>query len=114
MKKTTHHIEPTPRQVDAARAARDAIVSYGWSVSFYPHEAYGARVALKAGKEQRLGAEARQKFNACKAFLEVLMERGYALQKTQIKQGNAFVDSDATKFARRAMDLFPGSRVQFG
>jgi len=113
LKRVLHHLEPTEKQRDNARAVRDAVAAYGWSISFFPHQPYGNRVELKPGKEGRLGAEARQKFNACKAFIEVLMERGYALQKTKIKKGNTFVETDATMFASRAMELFPGSRICF-
>ena len=113
LKKTVHHIEPNESQKDRARLVRDLVGSYGWSISFFPHNAYGERVALKPGKEGRLGPVARQKFTACKAVIEVLMERGYALQKTKIKKGNEFVATDATTFASRAMELFPGSRICF-
>ena len=113
LKRVTHHLEPNERQRDNARAVRDAVAAYGWSISFFPHQAYGERVALKAGGQGRLGPEARQKFNASKAFIEVLMERGYALQRTKIKKGNEFVATDATTFVSRAMELFPGSRICF-
>lgn len=108
------HLEPNERQRDNARVARDAVVSYGWSISFFPHNPYGERVALKdPGNRGRLGSEARQKFTASKAVIEVLMERGYALQKTKIRRGDTFADTAATTFATRAMELFPGSRICF-
>jgi hypothetical protein len=109
------HLEPSERQLTNARAARDAIGSYGFSISFFPHRPYGERVEVKdPGNRGRLGAEARQKYNASKAVIEVLMERGYALQKTKIKKGDTYVATDATTFASRAMELFPGSRICFG
>lgn len=108
------HLEPSERQLTDARAARDAVNAYGWSITFFPHRPYGERVALRdPGNKGRLGPEARQKFQYYKQFIEVLMERGYALQKTKIKRGNEFVATDATTFASRAMELFPGSRICF-
>ena len=113
-RQTGFHIEPNEKQRDNARAARDAVNAYGWSITFFPYKPYGERVALRdPGTKGRLGPEARQKFNYHKQFIEVLMERGYALQKTKIKRGNEFVATDATTFASRAMELFPGSRICF-
>ena len=113
-RQTGFHIEPNEKQRDNARAARDAVNAYGWSITFFPHRPYGERVALRdPGNKGRLGPEARQKFQYYKQFIEVLMERGYALQKTKIKRGNGFVETDATTFASRAMELFPGSRICF-
>lgn len=114
-RQTGFHIEPNESQKEKARAARDLVTSYGWSISFFPHKPYGERVGLKdPGDKGRLGGQARQKYNAAKSFIEVLMERGYALQKTKIKKGNGFVETEATSFVSRAMELFPGSRVCFG
>lgn len=112
--KTSHRIEPNEHQVCEARAARDAVKKCGWSYSFFPNEEYGARIEIKdPGNKGRLAPAVRAKWNQWRPIIEILCERGYALQKLKQKQGNAYVDTDASRLAARAMELFPGGRICF-
>lgn len=106
--------EPNESDVRKAREVRDAIKAAGWRYTFKPLNKYGERVELKdPGNAGRLTPEIRAKWRNYKWAVEILAERSYALQKLKIKQGDAYVDSDASRFASRAIELFPGLRVCF-
>lgn len=115
MKNSALFAEPNDRQRVVANDARDAINAAGWSIVFYPHATLGERVALKdPGNRGRLCDATRALWRRAKLFVEILMERAFANRRWQRKTGDkTWVDTDASTFLSRALDLFPGSRIHF-